>query len=535
MLMNFGVTPLISAIFEVGVLSKPMTGSFTRASARATNDYELTTRFAYMAYDHTWLGGPLPPFTTDNYALLPVSPAANMTIRNETWTMETTLYGAEMKCQDAEVIYSNDTLDLVGPQGQKAIFCNAEEWIWGLTTWIYSCDKYTTFRMPWSFLMSEVEAEEDGALPSYFFAWGKGANASGWPEDDWSFRRPSKLTAIYCTVDYYSEDVVAQVAMPAGVVKKVEPKEGTRAPFRNLANFGQVISGDLVAEVPKEYKDTGGYVVKFGPPPQPLPDVESRLIERFGQGSGTTLDNDWGSKSGVYTHKELGLQSFALYGQKNETLEQLLDPTVLEKTLEETLKLWFAVAVTSEMVDKGVTNVVEVDRRVLTRGFAASKLWARLTEAVLAGVVVLTAILTVLVGRRNCDLDGEPNSLAASLRLLNASPEFCSLMDNAEFHPPEEILKVLGNENSRYKLDPQEHGSRLQVIREDETKEGINKLDAPVPATPFEEPLWALTTLAMVGYLLCFALVTGLLVGSFVKSRIRDGKLFFCSTYSWLS
>lgn len=142
-------------------------------------------------------------------------------------------------------------------------------------------------------------------------------------------------------------------------------------------------------------------------------------------------------------------------------------------------------------------------------------------------VALMAALLTELMRRRPCNLDGEPNSLAEALRLLAASPEVCTEMDNAEFHRPEELAEVLNDGQGLYTLDlVPGHGPR--ILR---TSAAFRKHSGPLtPGKPNQEPwtgqLWQLKSTTGLIFLTLFLVVGLLLSVAFGFSRTALGKHF---------
>lgn len=526
LLMNFLIIPLISGIFEDGMLAKPIPGSATRAAIYEQGTYNLSAAFSYIAYDYAWLDGTLPSFIKPTYALLPVRNATGMVVGNETWTAETTRFWAELTCEDALVVFGNGSLNFNSPGGDgflKKTYCGKDQFH---ENW---CDRWTSFLTPWTSVTYEAKSSENGSATN-LYGWAKGVDPeSVFTNGTFPMYIPRNITAIFCTASYYSEPVRAKFTMPAGEVLEAN-QTGPRVQFTNLANFEGVISGDFEATVQNGSRDSSDELVAFGYQPQQLPSVGPQLVQRFGKYPEDLIPYESSrSQSSVYMNRVEALNGFALFNQSNDTLHELLDPKTLGKTLESALQLLFAVAVTKGMVDGHTAETVNVTRHVPTRGFVVNDRWARGTEGGLVVVVVLVVMLTLLVGRRRCELDGEPNSLAAALRLLSASPELSIAMENSEFYPPEEILKVLDNGSRRYKLNlVQGQGPRVQVIRGIEDAATHNdRLPAPSQdQVPWVERLWALRTVSGVGYLICFGIVTALLVAAFLQSRRDDGKPF---------
>lgn len=112
--MSFIVTPLIAGIFDDTQLPRLILDMAFRASLLpVTPESTLSGAFTYVAYHAEWLNGTFPPFTTPEYALLPIEIELNaQTFGVELWTADTILFEAELSCESTGAISitsSNDT------------------------------------------------------------------------------------------------------------------------------------------------------------------------------------------------------------------------------------------------------------------------------------------------------------------------------------------------------------------------------------------------------------------------------------------
>lgn len=321
--------------------------------------------------------------------------------------------------------------------------------------------------------------------------------------------------------------------MPEGRIEHVD-RHGARTLFSlpDLDDVVNAVDGALAA--PAAAKDSAGEIVAFGYVPPLVPNVDSQLRKRLGVRPDNVLfgeslydrviGHDPSSHSAVFMANVHSISGLALARWRKENVSEMLDAGVLAREYEKALKLWFALAVALEMVDvrAGAVEEVAAERLVLTREFEVDLLWARGAQGGLLAVAVAVAVLAVIVARRPCKLDGEPNSLAEGLRLLAVSPVVTGEMENAEFYSPEEILGVFEAGKGRYMLDMGEHGPRVRAFGVLEHE----RLQAPADENrkPWTEKLWPLRTVSGVVFLFGLALVIGLLTAAFAHSKLRDGK-----------
>lgn len=553
LLMNLLIVPLISGIFEESILAE----SFQRNAMRGELDIEhhrLSTKFTYAAFDRAWLDGPLPSFTNDSYALLPVTGDTEKSFGKETWTVDTTLFEAEFRCEEAQTPhvayteYRSVSVNITSKDGLSTVaLCDLDAW-YDQTTFeelrlspdeLRYCNEYTEFVTPWTSIAYQIPSNDSGDV-GYMFAWAKGSTPSENTEAT-RYPLPLDITAIFCYPSYYMQPVTADITMPSGNIEDIQ-RTGTRTKFQGLMSFEQILNGTIESSTVADYRDSTGKLVGFGYKPQQPPDIDSQLRQRLGNrpdGFATFYQNS--SVSSIYMQNRFSLSGFALFGQKNETLSQLLAPETLAEMYDKALKLLFAVAVSTELVMTNSTDFIQVTRRLGTRGFAVNSLWARGTEAGLGVIVLLAMALAVLTYRRSCNLDGEPNSLAAALRLLSESPGLCTQLENAEFNPPNAILGVMNEGGRRYRLDlvPGEGpnvrllgvSQEAEMVSSDNSSEGyeispLAKLlvpDEKHPKTWSEKP-WALRTISGVLFLSIFAIVALVLIGTFSYARAHNGK-----------
>lgn len=403
------------------------------------------------------------------------------------------------------------------------------------------CHGFTTFITPWTAIAQRVLFAPTTVNGSdvYLYGWASGASPS-WPSTD-SAPHPTNITALFCTTHYYSQAVTATFGMPDGNVIRVN-RTGVRERFFDLLNFDEIINGDTGAlATPPEAKNSDGAIFGLGYRPAQAPNADSQLQRWLGvrpanvSGLFVVIEEneiDTSSHSSVYIDNVNGLPGLALSDLLPDNLEELLDPKKLAEVYEGALQTMFALAVTGEMVhvdNRNGSNSVPVMRSILVRGFRVNTLWARGSQGGLLAVVLMAILLTVMTGRRPCNLDGEPNSLAEALRLLAASPEVSAEMENAEFHDPMDLVKVFKEAGGRYMLDlVPEQGPR--VIRTTAAVRKNSRLQAPGKGKqePWMEQLWQLRVISGMAFLTFFGVVGVLLSVAFAFSRSTNGKYISC-------
>ncbi|KAH0607813.1 uncharacterized protein H6S33_002847 [Morchella sextelata] len=539
LITNLVVVPLISGIFEEKVLEESLQGTAVRYGITNNTDTTLSTKFTYSAFDAAWMSGSLPPFTTNEYALAPIGQTRGRgKWGKELWIVNTELFEATLECEAAgrvRIGYTGDRnvgVNITSADGKEVVrFCDLDSWFDGrLKDYEMAyCNEYTEFITPWTSIAYQLR------LGRYMFAWARGG---GLPKglstsNSTRYTLPQEINAVFCNTKYWRQDVIANITMPSGNIdiESVERK-GERKEIPMFGSFERSLNGTVDAPSSARFREpVKADLVGFGYKPVQPPDVDNQLKQRFGsrpEGWDTFYVRSNGSSSSVYMKNKYSLSGFSLYSEKNnKTLDKMLDKETLIETYEGALKMLFSVAVSTELVLQNDTVSIPVTRKVATRGFGVNKAWAQGTLAGLALTMVLVAIMVVVLRRRPCNLDGEPNSIAAALRLLYHSPELCRKMENSEFHSPRKVQEVLDGGDERYKLElvPGE-GPRIRVFGGGDGRSSKKSLPPPeetyFPPAYNQKP-WALRMVPGVSFLTCFILVTLILIATFSYARTHDG------------
>lgn len=237
--------------------------------------------------------------------------------------------------------------------------------------------------------------------------------------------------------------------MPGGVILDMH-RTGVRVPLSVSPEFEDALDGSpSVFRIPHRYRNIYNQLVGFGYIPPILPNVESYHVRRFGGGSASISSGPGiatSSNSSTQVDNVLALTGFALYNQTTESLKEMMDRNTLQQVYDRALRLLFASFVATSMVDGDSKQSVYVIREVAKWDWSINILWARAAQASLALVAIMIAVLAVLLRRRPCNLDGEPDSIAAALRVLAASPELVTELENAEFNDLDALLRQLDPE-----------------------------------------------------------------------------------------
>lgn len=500
-----------------------------------SQDKELSSEFAYLAYSRAWLSGHLPGFTTDKYALAPFVAGAV----NETWRGRTTLFEAELRCLPG--IPTPLVIEGVGPVGVTLTAGDTVvEYVVRDLYFGYDAEEQDAVDAvlggyfdrpesdPVSFIVGGWTSMAVHAGTSLVYIWG--------PRSDFTemgiqmgFKEGggTNWTAVVCEPGYSEQGVVATVNMASGEVVNVQ-REGNRTvidtpqtrEFTGSVHTGQV--GSVLAPT-ANLTDLAKMNVTFGRITAQFPSVDSQMKRRFGETFETPKDTE--SPLLLYNPNTRGLTAFAMYTRENGSLAGLLDPGQLGRTYETAFKLMYANVVTVEFIDEGITTDGAVERTFRATGWTVNKKWARATQVGFGLLMGITVWLAVITWGRRPNLQDDPGNLAAAMKLLSRSPGVRKRLENTEYYDPEVISKILKKSKGRYLLSlVPEKGPQVDLIDEGDEGSGL-LLPSPERGGPFlAESDWILTRKAGLGFFVFFFVIFCLLVFLFVYDRSHNGK-----------
>lgn len=533
LLISLALTPALSSIFDD--TTSTLTDSRDVITAVISQDKELSSEFAYLAYSRAWLSGHLPGFTTDTYALAPFVAEAV----NETWHGKTTLFEAELRCLPG--IPTPLVIEGVGPVGVTLTAGDTVvEYVVRDLYLGYDADEKDAVDAvlggyfdrpesdPVSFIVGGWTSIAVHAGANLVYIWG--------PRSDYTemgiqmgFREEggTNWTAVVCQPGYSEQGVETTVNMASGEVVNIQ-REGNQTvidtpqtrEFTESVHTGQV--GSVLAPT-ANLTDLAKMNVTFGRITAQFPSVDSQMKRRFGETFETPKDTK--SRLLLYTPNTRGLTAFAMYTRENGSLADLLDPGELGRTYETAFKLMYANLVTVELIDEGITTHGIVERTFRATGWTVNKKWARATQVGFGLLMGITVWLAIITWDRRPNLQDDPGNLAAAMKLLSRSPDVRKRLENTEYYDPEVISKILKKSKGRYLLSlVPEKGPQVDLIDEGDDGSGL-LLPSPEQEKPFlAKSDWILTRKAGLGFFLFFFILFCLLVFLFAYDRSHDGK-----------
>lgn len=463
-ILNLILIPLIAGVFKQTTGIRVIEAEVGHAvlSSLADQNTTFSPGFSFSAYNHEWLNGTLPPFVSQDrgYAILPFKVTGNGKYSsNETWIGETVLYEADLSCDEAIVAITDTWFNISnGHDCAHNIYADIVSPVYnpfgrfksptdGLYRYKF-IDSWTTWFM--------------GGYPSETYSLSSGfGNCSNknsflgiWVHDK---PVPQNMTAIFCEPSYWSQAVLATVQMPGGVILHVE-RTGIRTPFRefNIPRFEQLISTGRIAPLAGDLDPVGGKA-SFGYGPTWFPDPTYQLVQKYRHPTAS-------SRSYVGRLDVNSISSFVFARERNDSLAELLEPGRLADAYSDAFKMLFSFAVGPEMTDNVRHSRKIVARKFETQMFVVDRWWARLSLAGFVVMIVFGVCLMVISRNRPCVIDGEPNSIAASLMMISHNRALAHDLNNAEYQDPRGLRKQLIRVGNRYQLRDFGRGPQIHVI-----------------------------------------------------------------------
>lgn len=157
--------------------------------------------------------------------------------------------------------------------------------------------------------------------------------------------------------------------------------------------------------------------------------------------------------------------------------------------------------------------------RFIVRGYQASIAWGRAAQGALSFVIFSVLILLPLGWDRKCCLDREPNSLAASLALLERSPKIVEQFQHGEYHSPKGLKsKLLGNGGIYHLRHTEWEGPWIDV-------DTVVQLPSPVEQdAPYRmREGWPTSGISGLSFEFVFLIITALLISIYAYDCMHNG------------
>jgi hypothetical protein len=450
----YGVTPLSSTLISKESVNRKLTLTFEPAGllAAETQPDTLSTAFSYVAYSHQYLNGTLPPFTTEDFAVLPLRPRSLVSVaKNETWVANSTLYEARLECTAGTVEYRDDEgmSRLSNADGDCAFFLPDYD-----TAQAYS--PYVSGIFNKDILKREVymkrvgkancTGEVDHVLIGFF-----GRTTAEFAKK-MALTKFMNSSLVFCTPIHEQQQVEVTVDATTSALQSWR-RIGEKTPFTGLDTeywgdllvslaasasteaFNITHDADALPKITTDFQSwrlpDHGSQLKNMPQFQTLRDQYGSALRAVTQ-VGWDFDGDRQQPTNVYFINPQSLSPFGLGKEAN--LESLFDSTAPGEALadmyDQAYRYLFAMAIGSGLAtfDGLADNTTLAARQVSSvspdtsgkrtftqDGYVVDPVWVRVLQGVLGGVVMLNAILIGLTYNRSSELRGEPGSIASAM------------------------------------------------------------------------------------------------------------------------
>jgi hypothetical protein len=399
MLIFWVLTPLQSAIFGSGQIVIEAPANFTVASRLMPVEKqaeELDSLLLNTAMTTKYYAQPFPPFTTAEYALLPLSvrDSSVSAAKAINWTVPTTKYSTDIECWPgkAEVsTFGPNTWHFLDNRG-----CNSS--IHSIT--LSSQSRYSLLYMGY---FPDAQAIDFLARPTcrgvenHFLAVMVGYNEVD-PESP-------QMTVLFCKTSYWKQNVTVSVSVSGSPGSFVPDTDSIK-----VTSAAEPLSSD-------EFNSTGlEYLMGSG--------VSS--VEKTRNFPATRLQTfvDRLNSTGL-TSPVLPMVGFATAGSGFATTD-FFNETLLEDLFRNVHKSMFALAFNRLQVSAPATNAdegVQGTRTFVLYGVKVSRPFSATVEGILVSVAISAIILHILCARAESKLTSDPASLGDLIRVVQNSDE----------------------------------------------------------------------------------------------------------------
>jgi hypothetical protein len=429
------ITPLQGAIFSSETISVVGTTAVILSNGLPSVDIQnqkLDTGFVNSAYSFTWLGQPLPSYTTKDFALRPFSIADSDEVSpGELWQASTDLYQTDLECWPA-VVNQSEHVYYTLSDGRGCVFTHlalpeaGPNQFWSFL----SVGFYESARSNY-FLQSECP---DASPHENLLIWADGSGAN-----DSAIQISGGFSAMFCDSKYYKTSVNATISANDKSVIGTSPisnrVELSETEF-NTTNFEVFLRRG--ASTPTTASDFTDLLV---------PDAESRLA-----GTGIVLPTT--------------LESAFALGLSNQSLAEFKNTTAMVAAIQVARRLLFSLAV-NELMNSTLSTTAKPQEGAVSRTLGAivvSKPIAIVVEVALGIVLIITGIIWGFSLNRILNLTSDPASISSIMEILATSPKALALFSRFQHLDAKDQISRLGDTRFRLVLDKQRNQlfSRLE-------------------------------------------------------------------------
>lgn len=396
-LTTFAVVPLQAGIFSTDRVTRifeqnfAVSENFMHSSVQAS---QLTLSYTQSVYGILNLNESTPAFQTLNYTLAPFTAQGITTDHNGTWTVNTTLYSLDLKCEEARSqsqLYNNTDSDCAVKLDRFNNYTIGDDLDtnYGRTHPTMRVKKYSGFYSGWYDMMDNYYRTRVGytalstSLQSYCLPGkGNGTFAVAFVRNKEKEEDPgNNINAVFCKPSYYEQSVQATIdARTKAPVSYV-----TLGPTRPLAPgiFNSTLFEQTLASGQRRVKQRENNM--------PV-DVLPRYLEGLYEADLTPL------MPYIYNMDLPPMLAMALSTMK-QPLEGLLDPMGLTTAYESAYRLLFARAMTDILKTDftSETKITTGQRGVQSQAVIMEPAFTYLV-IIFLGVISLSALSLLLIG-----------------------------------------------------------------------------------------------------------------------------------------
>jgi hypothetical protein len=441
MVIFWVITPLQSAIFTTGIVFRKRHIQMTATGSVLPVDSQiaaLNANFMNTAYGVAWLGQKMPAYSTAEYILRPYAPLNSDTdaLSTGTWTASTVGFGTKLDCKPASISFDNASVAYIFDNGAG---CTTQELA------IPRTELNSTFMA--LYIPFWDNAEDDWALRGPNCSFDQSRNflalaasaASAVPGIQSG--QYNNLTALFCQPSYFEVEVNAEInATDHSVVSSNFSSDSSKTKilpdnFFNITNFEYIIgTGISPISIRQDYQNT-------------------RVLEQYPRISQYGLTWPVSNMVGF---------AVAANAASNNTVEDLLNPLVLQAAFEKAHQLLFSTAI-STLTQLSTSNETweglltdQPAAIVFVRGFSI------VVEASLALVALLTCALWYFSYCRPSRLLSDPAaSISDVMSLVRNSKEFSHLFQDDGTVTAEMLENRIGK--TRFSLGLSESGIDIKL------------------------------------------------------------------------
>jgi len=449
----WGLTPAQAGIFATDTITKTLNEQMLLSKSTlplSQQQSQITAEYMYSVYGLMWLNETLPSYMSREFILAPFKlGAVTDTDQNplETWTARTKLYSLDMACEEAQILYDNETkLERhftstsgckvlavgFGPDGNQTIgTISIGGPVKEFTPFFAGYDNKDGFA---DFYLSPYCPLS--ANRTFFTSFSRNKHS---PQD--SIKKPTRL---FCQPNYYVQEVNATVKL--GLHKSVTSVDrlGPKLPIPdnifNLTDFGwqlaSAVQKNLYARSPM--------------PATKWPPFGARLKDRnLSFGMSTPSNTLFSLPVGAYQVPD----------------EEYLKPEVLKNAWEAAYRLLFARSMSNVLLENYTDP--SADQQVGIRVYqiqavVVDPIFTHIVQALLGAATLSAAALLFFCIRRKYKISFDPCTMASLMSLCADDLTLLQRFYRLDQISDKEMISEI--KNDRYELVSGGSGMTLQIL-----------------------------------------------------------------------